>query len=216
MIMNQGRDTSRIGGGISEIVEQSVAGSVFNWWVQLYTVFYDVKHFGSVMGIGKATEYAELSAKDIDRQLIIEVSENSMKPKDEVSKTNQAMELYKGGAIGPKVLLETLDFPNPDESAADGALWHTNPASYIALNFPELAQKLQAFQQQQMAAQQQAQQQQIAQEGQAAQAQTGQQLQQSDAVHKQKLQQSAEVHGQKLAQAKESASAKLAQVKLPK
>ena len=211
MVLNQGRDTSRIGGGISDIVEQSVARSVFNWLVQLYMVFYDEKHFASVMGVGKAVQYAELQRQDIDRQLIVSVSPNSMKPKDEITKMNQATDLFQKGAIGPKILLETLDFPNSDEAAADGALWQIDKMAYLKLNFPELMQQLeqmQAEQQQQAQAQmqQQAQQQQVQQE---------QQINQGEQVHQQKLKQSEEFHQQKLQQANEMASAKLSQVKLP-
>lgn len=138
MILNQGRDTSRIGGGISDVVEQSVARSAFNWLLQLYCVFYDEKHFGSVMGIGKAVQYAELINSDVDRQLIVGVAPNSMMPKDETSRANMAQNLFEKGAIGPKILLETLSFPNADDAAADGILYKSDPKAYIQLNFPEL------------------------------------------------------------------------------
>ena len=212
MILNQGRDTSRIGGGIGDVVEQSVARNAFNWLVQLYMVFYDEKHFGAVMGQGKATEYVVLSAQDIDRQLIVGVSPNSMKPKDEVSKMNQATSLFQMGAIGPKVLLEELDFPNPDDSAGDGALWMVDKMAYIQMNFPELMQQLQQFQAQQQQAQAAQQQQQMALQGEQA----GQKLTQGEQAHQQKLRQGEEVHKQKLNQSTEAASAKLAAVKLPK
>jgi hypothetical protein len=157
MVINQGRDTSRIGGGISDIIEQSVARSVFNWLVQLYTVFYDEEHFGAVMGKGKAVEYVQLSSSNIDRQIIVGVSPNSMKPRDEISTMNQASDLFTKGAIGPKTLLESLDFPNPDEAAADGALWNIDKATYIQLNFPELFAQMQQIATQQAQAQMQAQ-----------------------------------------------------------
>lgn len=225
MILNQGRDTSRIGGGIGDIVEQSVARSAFNWLVQLYMVFYDEKHFGAVMGSGKATEYVTLQSQDIDRQLIVGVSPNSMKPKDEISKMNQAQELFAKGAIGPKVLLETLDFPNPDDAAADGVLYKIDPMAYMTLNFPEEAAKLQQLAQQQAQAQMQAQQQQLQMEAASGnqqlqqKAQAGdQQLQQGAQAHAQKLQQGEEVHKQKIQHSTEAASVKLAQMKpkLPK
>ena len=223
MIMNQSRDTSRIGGGIGDVVEQSVARNWFNWCVQLYCVFYDERHFGAVMGQGKATEYVQLSAQDIDRQLIVGVSPNSMKPKDEVAKMNEAQTLFQSGAIGPKTLLEALDFPNPDDAAGDGCLWKIDPQAYLAMNFPELMAKLQQFQQQQMQAQRAQQQQQMQMEGAQGQqqlqqkAQAGQQaLSQGQQSHEQKLKQGQEVHQQKLQQATESASAKLAQVPMPK
>lgn len=217
MVMNENRDTSRIGGGIGDVVEQSVARNVFNWLVQLYMVFYDEKHFGAIMGAGKATEYVTLQAKDIDRQLIVGVTPNSMKPKDQVSKMNQANELFQMKAIGPKILLETLDFPNPDDAAADGALWAVDPMSYIKLNFPELSQQLEQMQQQQLQVQQQAAQQEAQQQAQTGQqalqqkAQAGQQqIQQGAQAHAEKIRQGAEVHEQKVAQMKDLASAKLA------
>ena len=69
-----------------------------------------------------------------------------------------AQQLFTEGAIGPKTLLTQLDFADPDESAADGVLYRTDPMAYLQMNWPDLAQKLQASQQQQMAQQQQMQQ----------------------------------------------------------
>lgn len=143
MLINQGRDTSRIGGGISDVVEQSVARSVFNWLVQLYHVFYDEKHFASIMGIGKAVQYVELSSRDLSRQLIVSVAPNSMKPKDEITKMNEARDLYQAGVIGPKTLLKLLEFPDPDESAGDGVLWTIDKPTYFKMNFPELYARMQ-------------------------------------------------------------------------
>lgn len=220
MILNQSHDTSRIGGGIGDVVEQSVARNAFNWLVQLYMVFYDEKHFGAVMGSAKATEYVVLSAQNIDRQLIVGVSPNSMKPKDEVSKMNQATELFQMKAIGPKTLLDTLDFPNPDDAAGDGVLYALDPGAYLAMNFPELMAKLQQFQQQQAQAQMQAQQQQLQMEAQSGNLQLeqksqagNQQIQQKQVEHQQKIQQGAEVHQQKIGQQADMASAKLQSMK---
>lgn len=211
MILNQGRDTSRIGGGISGVVEQSVARSVFEWLVQLYCVFYDEPHFASVMGIGKAVQYAQISSKDIDRPLVIGVSPNSMKPKDEIAQMNTAQSLFEKGAIGPKVLLETLDFPNPDEAAADGMLYKLDPMSYFKMNFPEEAGRMEQLMMQQAQQQQEAQRQQAQQDQQGV----AQEQAQGQQAHFQKLQQNEETHKQKLSHATEMASAKLANVKLP-
>jgi hypothetical protein len=222
MVLNQGRDTSRIGGGIGDVIEQSVAKSLFDWLVQLYCVFYDEKHFGAVMGSGKATEYVQLSAQSIDRQLIVGVSENSMKPRDQISEMNQAQTAFQAGAIGPKTYLEAINFKDADEAAGDGALYKMSMEtdggrSYIQMNFPELWQQLQGILQQQQQEQQQAQQQELQQQAAAG----GQQLQQKQQAgeqqlaqgaqqHQQKISQAAEVHGQKVAQMKDIASAKLA------
>lgn len=213
MVLNQGRDTSRIGGGISDIIEQSVARSVYNWLVQLYAVFYDEPHFAAVLGIGKATEYVTISSQDLGaHQLIVSVAPNSMKPKDETTTMNQAVQLFESKAIGPKTLLEAMNFPNADEAAADGILYAVDPMTYIRVNFPELAQQLAQVQQEQQAAAQAAQQQEM----QVNQATAEQGLSQKEQEHQQKLRQGEEAHQQKVAQSKDMASAKLAQVKLPK
>ncbi len=147
MILNQAQDTSRIGGGIGDAIEQ-VADSAFNWLVQLYYVFYDEKHFAAIMGNAKAVEYVTLSSQDLDRQLIVGVSPDSMKPKDEITNINLAQALFDKGAIGPKTLLKMVDFPDPDESAADGVMYKLDPMGYFQLNFPEYAARLQQQQQQ--------------------------------------------------------------------
>lgn len=158
MILNQSHDTSRIGGGIGDGIEQ-VADNVFNWLVQLYYVFYDEEHFAAIMGNAKAVEYSTLSSQRMDRQLIISVSPDSMKPKDEVTQINLAQALFDKGAIGPKTLLKMLDFPNPDESAADGVFYRIDPMAYFQTNFPEefAAMQQAQMQQAQLQMQQQAQ-----------------------------------------------------------
>lgn len=161
MILNQSHDTTRIGGGVGDAIEQ-VADNVFNWLVQMYSVMYDEQHFAAIMGNAKAVEYVTLSNQDMDRQLIVSVSPDSMKPKDEITQINMAQTLFTEGAIGPKTLLKMLDFPNPDEAAADGVLYKIDPATYFRVNFPE---EFQAMQQAAM---------QTAQEGMMGQPQPGQ------------------------------------------
>lgn len=147
MILNQSHDTSRIGGGIGDAIEQ-VADNSFNWLVQLYYVFYDEEHFAAIMGNAKAVEYVTLSNANLTRQLIVSVAPDSMKPKDEVTNINLAQALYDKGAIGPKTLLKMVDFPDPEEAASDGALWQVDKMAYIRLNFPEMFTQLQQVQQQ--------------------------------------------------------------------
>lgn len=148
MILNAQHDTTRIGGGIGDAIEQ-VADNVFNWWVQLYSVFYDEEHFAAVMGNAKAVEYVTLSNQMLGMPLVVSVSPDSLKPKDETTEINLAQALFDKGAIGPKTLLKILDFPDPDESAADGVLYGIDPMAYMMLNFPDFAAQLQQAQQQQ-------------------------------------------------------------------
>lgn len=147
-ILNQQNDSSRIGGGIGDAIEQ-VADNVFNWLTQMYYVFYEGEHFATIVGNAKAVEYVTLSSSDLNRQLIVSVSPDSMRPRDEITEINLAQSLFDKGAIGPKTLLKMLSFPNPDEAAADGVLYKIDPMAYMQLNFPEFAQQLQASQQQQ-------------------------------------------------------------------
>ena len=154
MILNQQHDTTRIGGGIGDAIEQ-VADNVFNWWTQLYYVFYDEEHVAAVMGQMKGVEYVTLSSQNLDRKLVVSVAPNSMKPKDETTQMNQALSLWQAGALDPKTLLTILDFPDPQKTAESAVLWKLDPQTYLQLNFPELAQQL-------AQAQAQAQQQQMA------------------------------------------------------
>lgn len=144
--INEAHDGSRIGGGVGDALEQ-VADNIFNWWVQLYYVYYDEKHFAAIMGGMKAVEFVELQGSDIDRRLVVSVSPDSMKPKDELTQMNQALELWDKEAIDPKTLLTMLNFPDPQETAEQTVLWLVDKQAYMQLNFPELAQKLQGQQQ---------------------------------------------------------------------
>lgn len=136
MILNQSFDNTRIGGGVGDALEQ-VADNAFNWLTQLYYVFYDEKHYASIMGAGRAVEYVGLIMSDVNRQFVVSVSPNSMKPKDEISQQNLAMERWKGGAIDPISFMKEIDSPDPMEDAKRLVLWTTNPQLYLMTYFPE-------------------------------------------------------------------------------
>lgn len=152
MILNQSHDSSRIGGGIGDALEQ-FADNVFNWWVQLYCVYYDEPHFAAIMGQMRAVEYIELKNTDLNRRIVVSVAPDSMKPKDEVTEMNQAIQLYEMGVLDPKTLLTVLDFPDPQTTAENAVLWLLDKQMYLQLNFPDLMQKVQQAQQQNAAAQ---------------------------------------------------------------
>ncbi len=144
MILNQQYDNTRIGGGVGDKLEV-MAKNVFNYLVQMYYVYYDEQHFAAVLGQMKATEYVELSSANLIRRVIVGVSPNSMKPKDETTMMNQSLALYEARALDIKTLLTMLDYPDPQKTAAQVWLYQTNPQAYGALNFPELTQQLQAL-----------------------------------------------------------------------
>lgn len=142
MILNQERDNSRIGGAINERIEQ-VAKSTFNWWVQMYHVYYDVKHFAAVLGMLKAVEYAELSSSMFDRQVMVSVAPDSLKPKDQITAMNQSQNLWDAGALGLKTFLKLQKISDVQEATEDALAWKLGPMQYIQLNYPELMTKLQ-------------------------------------------------------------------------
>ncbi len=138
MILNQSHDATRIGGGIGDSLEQ-VADNVFNWWLQLYYVFYDERHYGAIMGSGKAVEYVSIINSDINRNFVVSVSPNSMQPKDEVSEQNLAVDLANKGWLDPINLFKKLNYPDPQATAKMVTMWKIAPIQYFQTFFPESA-----------------------------------------------------------------------------
>lgn len=137
LILNQAHDSSRTGGGVGDSLE-TVAKGAFNWLAQLYCVFYDEKHYGAVMGNARGVEYVVLTQMNMTRKYVISVAPNSMKPKDEVSEQNLAMERWQNNAIDPIGLMKELDDPDPLNSAKRLVMWQTNPQQYAMTYFPDV------------------------------------------------------------------------------
>ena len=138
MILNQSHDTTRIGGGIGDSLEQ-VADNIFNWWLQLYYVFYDEAHYGAIMGSGRAVEFVTMIKSNMNRHFVVSVSPNSMQPKDEVTEQNLAIELANNGWLDPINLFKKLNYPDPMETAKMVTLFKINPQLYMQQFFPEQA-----------------------------------------------------------------------------
>ncbi|MFA6171979.1 MAG: hypothetical protein WCW77_00550 [Patescibacteria group bacterium] len=130
-IIASGVDNERAGGGISEYIEQ-FSDQVFNWWTQLIYVYYDEEHTGSIIGKDRAREYVILKNSDLNRKILVSVKEGSMIPKDSLSKRNEAIELYTGGALDPITLFDKLEFSDPKEAALKLFLWKTNPMQLLS------------------------------------------------------------------------------------
>lgn len=157
-IIIRGSDESRIGGGVSEYLEQ-MSDAVFNWFVQLIYVYYDEKHYGSVLGGLEGQNMVALSNQDLNIKLTVSVKEGSLIPKDEVSRANQAVDMAAGGKMSLVDLYNILDYPNPQEMAA---------RAWLEVNAPHMlygqdSRILQAIQEKQM---QETQKSQVEQEGQ--------------------------------------------------
>ena len=123
VMVNQ-MDSSRIGGGITEFIEQ-IADSVYNLVVQFMFVFYDEEHFITSAG---ATDGMELITLKNDKfpllkTMTVTVKEGSLVPKDPLTQRNEAIDLWSAGAIDPLNLFKKLDFPNPSEATKQLILW---------------------------------------------------------------------------------------------
>lgn len=135
-IINQNLDSSRIGGGIGDRLEQ-ISDTIFNWWLQLYFVFYDEPHEARILGRGRAVEYATLKASDFDRKIVVSVAPNSMRPKDELTEMNLAVDRWNNKSIDPIEYMKALNVADPIEEAKKLVMWLTNPQQYAMTYFPE-------------------------------------------------------------------------------
>jgi len=131
-IISRGLDTDRIGGGVTEYLEQ-FADDIYNWFVQLLYVYDTGFQF-----IGGAEP----------PKLIISVKEGSLLPKDSTTIANQALELAGAGRISNVDLFKRLEYPNPEELAAN--VWlEVNAPHILYKDNPEVMQALGMMQAQQ-------------------------------------------------------------------
>lgn len=151
-ILDTEHDSSRIGGGVGDRLEIT-ASSMFNYLAQLYCVFYDLPHFGAVMGNAAAVEYTQLTAQNMQRKFVVTVAPNSMQPKDETAQASQAMQLAQEGFMDPINLFKALNDSDPINTAKMVTLFRTNPQAYLQTFFPEQAGMMQQPQQGQPAPQ---------------------------------------------------------------
>ena len=131
-IISRGLDTDRIGGGISEYLEQ-MADDVYNWIVQLLYVYDDRFQEQFAQGV-------------VPPRLNISVKEGSLLPKDSASIANQAIELSTAGKMSLTDLYKRLDYPNPEQLAAN--MWlETNAPELLFANDERVQQVMQQRQQ---------------------------------------------------------------------
>lgn len=139
MILSSQMDSTRIGGGIGDALEQ-VADNVFNWWTQLAYVFYDQKHYAATMGSGRAVNYVGIQMTDEVRRFVVSVTPDSMKPKDEITEMNQAIQLADSGWLDPISLFKRLNDPDPMETAKMVTLFRVSPEQYYQQFFGQAGQ----------------------------------------------------------------------------
>lgn len=123
ILVNQ-QDSSRIGGGITEQIEQ-VADSIYNLVVQMMFVYYDEEHYITAAGSTGGMELIAIKNSDFQmlKTLNITVKEGSLVPKDPLAKRNEAIDLWSSNAIDPLSFYKALDFPDPVQATQQLLLW---------------------------------------------------------------------------------------------
>ena len=130
-IISRGLDTDRIGGGVTEYLEQH-ADDIYNWFVQLLYV-YD-EGFQFIEGA-------------VPPKIVVSVKEGSLLPKDSTSIANQSLELAKMNKISNLDLFKRLEYPNPEELAAN--VWlEANAPHLLYRDNPLVQQAIMGMQQQ--------------------------------------------------------------------
>lgn len=125
-IITRGLDTDRIGGGVTEYLEQ-FADDIYNWFVQLLYVYDTGFQF---------VEGAE------PPKIKVSVKEGSLLPKDSISIANQALELASMSRISNVDLYKRLEYPNPEELAVN--VWlETNAPEVLYKDNPLVQQVVQ-------------------------------------------------------------------------
>lgn len=121
-IMVQQSDSSRIGGGVTEYIEQC-ADTIYNFVVQFMYVYYDEPHLIQAMGQNGAAETIQIRNTDFTTDVTVTVKDGSLIPKDPLTKRNEAMDLWTAQAIGLPELYTRLDFADPMGSAKQTLMW---------------------------------------------------------------------------------------------
>lgn len=124
-IMVNQLDSSRIGGGITEYLEQS-ADSIYNYWVQLMFVHFTEPHYFITAGIQEGQTLVSIVNTQfaLVKQLDITVKEGSLIPKDPLTQRNEAMDLWSAKAIDPLNFYKRLDFADPSGMTQSLILWN--------------------------------------------------------------------------------------------
>lgn len=96
-----------------------------NWWAQLLKI--NLEGRKTYRAYGEAgTEFVNIEANMISKGTKIIIKSGTTLPTDEVSKRQEAIQLWGMGALDPETLFERLKFPNPQEAAKRLQLWRMN------------------------------------------------------------------------------------------
>lgn len=123
ILVNQ-LDASRIGGGITEHIEQ-VADTFYNWITQLIFVHWTDDHYIVAAGVNAGSEIVTLKNTDLalTKTLDITVKDGSLIPKDPLTQRNEAIDLWSAQAIDPITFFKRLDYADPTNAAQQLIIW---------------------------------------------------------------------------------------------
>ena len=123
ILVNQ-MDSSRIGGGITEQIEQ-IADTIYNKVVQMMFVYYDDEHYITTAGSVAGNELIQIKNTDFTllKTLSITVKEGSLVPKDPLTQRNQAIDMWSSNSIDPLSYFKALDVPDPIQATNQLILW---------------------------------------------------------------------------------------------
>lgn len=130
-ILTSQMDASRIGGGVTEYIEQ-IADTFYNWCVQLMIVHYDNDHYVATLGMEEGQEMIVLNNARFAAPLTVTVKEGSLIPKDPLTQRNEAIDLWSANAIDPLNLYKKLEFPDPVGATNQLILWQLLQKGVIA------------------------------------------------------------------------------------
>ncbi len=139
-IMTQQADSSRIGGGVTEYIEQC-ADTIYNFVVQFVYVYGDKAFEFNATGLNGVSEAIQLHNTDFQLPVNVTVKDGSLIPKDPLTERNEAMDLWSAQAIGLPELYSRLDFADPMESAKQTLMWQMVAAGRLPPQalFPDFA-----------------------------------------------------------------------------
>jgi hypothetical protein len=99
-----------------------------NWFVQLMKLHYNTKKtFRSYGESGLA--FVQFDPMMIESGIRVVVKSGTTLPTDEVTKRNEALQLWSLQGLDPVTLFERLKFPNPEEAAQRLQAWRMNQLS---------------------------------------------------------------------------------------
>ena len=138
LLVNQ-LDSSRIGGSITENIEQ-VADTWYNKVLQIMYVYYDAPHYAAAVGPTGANQLIQLKNTDLRGKILVTVKNGSMVPKDPLTLRNQAIDLWSANGIDPISLGKYLEMPDPYEYAKSLLMWQLIQKGAMAPEamFPDL------------------------------------------------------------------------------